>query len=77
MNSIENGMHATISLFTETHNSFPIHYGLWGEKCLKHILTYLDCTTYNEVSIGHSHTLKHVYCKECHKKYKYYVYKFT
>ena len=31
MNRIENGIHKTNGLFRETHKSFPIHYGLWGE----------------------------------------------
>ena len=30
------------------------------EKCLKLILTYLDCTKYNEINISHSHKQKHV-----------------
>ena len=49
MNRIENGIHTTNGLSTETHKSFPIQYGLWGEKCLKSFLTYLDCTKCNEI----------------------------
>ena len=30
------------------------------EKYLKSILTYLDCTKYNEINIGYSHIQKHV-----------------
>ena len=32
MNRIENGMHTTNGLSTETHKSIPIHNDLWGEK---------------------------------------------
>ena len=45
------------------------------EKCLKRILTYLDCTKYNEINIGHLHIQKHVSYKKLYKKYKYYVYR--
>ena len=31
-----------------------------GEKCLKRILTYLDCTKSNEIIIGYSHIQKRV-----------------
>ena len=51
MNRIENGMYMTNGLSTERHKSFPIHYGLWGGKRLKNILTYLDCTKYNEIDM--------------------------
>ena len=46
-----------------------------GEKCLKSILTYLDCTKYNETDIGHLHNQKHISNKKLYKKYKYCVYK--
>ena len=32
-----------------------------GRKCLKCILTYLNCTKYNEIDVGRSHIQKHVY----------------
>ena len=63
MNHIENGIYTANGLFTETHKIFPIHYGLWG-GCLKNILTYLDCTKYNEIDIGHLYIQKHVFCKK-------------
>ena len=31
MNCRENDMYGAKALSTETHKSFPIHYGLWGE----------------------------------------------
>ena len=61
---------------TGSHKSFPIHCTLQG-KCLKSILTYLDCTKYNEMYIGHLHIQKHVSYKKLYKKYKYYVYRLT
>ena len=60
MNRIENGTYAINDLSSETHKSFPIHYGLWEEKSLKHILAYLDYTKYNEINISHSLTQKNV-----------------
>ena len=64
MNRIENGMNTTNGLSTETHNLFSTHYGLWQGKCLKCILTYLDCPKYNEINIDHSYIQNHV----SHKK---------
>ena len=49
----------------------------YEEKCLKRILTYLYCSKYNEIDIGHLHIQKHASYKKCHKKYKYYVCKLT
>ena len=37
------------------------------EKCLKRILTYLDCTKHNEINISLSHTQKHVSYMFTHK----------
>ena len=31
-NRTENGIYTANGLSTETHKSFPIHYGLWGKK---------------------------------------------
>ena len=67
MNRIENGIYTTNGLSTETHKSFPIHYGLLGGGCLKSILTNLDCTKYYEIDVGHLHIQKHVSYK---KKYR-------
>ena len=64
MNCIENGMYANNGFSTEAHKNFPIHYGLCGKKILKRILTYLDCTKYNEINIGHSHIQKHVFYRK-------------
>ena len=35
-----------------------------GEKCLKCILMYLDCTKSNETDIDHLHVQKHVSYKK-------------
>ena len=47
---IKIGLNATSVLYTGSHNSFPI---VWGEECLKRILTYLYDTKYNENNKGH------------------------
>ena len=52
MNCNENGMYGAKCSSTETHKSFPIHYGLWG-KILKRILTHLYSNKYNEINICH------------------------
>ena len=44
-------MYTTSGLSTDTHKSFPP----MGEKCFKRVLTYLECTKYHEINIGHSH----------------------
>ena len=52
MDSIENDTYGFKCLFTETHKSFPIHFGLLGVgevKFSKFIVTYLHCTKYNEI----------------------------
>ena len=59
MNRIENGMDTTNGLSTETHKIFR-YITAYGGKCLKPILTYLDCTKYNEINISHSDLQKHV-----------------
>ena len=61
MNRIENCIDMTDidGLSREIHKSFSIHYNLQG-KYLKRILTYLDCTKYNEINISPSHIQKHV-----------------
>ena len=41
--------------------SLQTHTKEYGEKCLKYILTYLDCIKYNEIKIDHSHIQKHVF----------------
>ena len=46
---LRNDVKSTSILYTGSHKNFPIHYGLWG-KFLKHILTYLHCTKYNEIN---------------------------
>ena len=48
-----------------------------GEKCLKRILTHLDCTKYNVINLSQLHIQKHVSNKKLHKNYKYYVYRLT
>ena len=58
MDRIKNGIHATNDLSTETHKSFPMG------KCLNRILTYLDCTKYNEINIDPSHIQNHVSYKK-------------
>ena len=35
-----------------------------GEKCLKRILAYLDCTKHSEININHLHIQKHVSYKK-------------
>ena len=76
MNCIENGIYTANGLSTGTHKSFPVHYGLWRGKCLKSILTYLDCIKYNEIDISHLHIQKHVfYKKKLYKKYKKIMYR--
>ena len=64
MNRIENGMHTINGLSTETHKSFPIHYGLRIENCLKSITTYFDCIKSNEINVSHLYVQKHVYCNK-------------
>ena len=76
MNRIESGIHTTNSLSTETHKSFPIHYGLRG-KSFNRILTYLYCTKYNEINISYSDIQKHFPIKKSYKKYKYLTDKLT
>ena len=49
----------------------------YGGKCLNRILTYLDCTKYNEINIDPSHIQNHVSYKKGYKKHKYYVYRLT
>ena len=39
----------------------------YGGKCLKSVLTCLDCTKYNEIDIGHLHIQKHVSNKRLYK----------
>ena len=43
-----------------------------GEKCLKLILTHLDCTKCNEINIGHSDLQKHVSDTVSHKGFLIY-----
>ena len=50
MNHVENGIYKSNGLSTETHKSFPIHYGLWGGKCSKRIFVYSYCTKYDEIN---------------------------
>ena len=38
-------------LYTGSHESLPIQYGLWGWGFLKRILTILYCTKYSEFNI--------------------------
>ena len=44
---IKNSKNATSILYTDSYRSFST---LWG-KCLKHIITYLYSTKYNEINI--------------------------
>ena len=55
MDHIANGMYGTNALFTETHKSFLMHYGLWG-KYLKHILKCLCCNKCSKIDIRRSDT---------------------
>ena len=72
MNRIENhgmhygmyyGMHTTTGYdYRDTQKFFDTLQPM-GEKCLRRILTHLDCTKYNEINISHSHTQKHISLK--------------
>ena len=53
------------------HKSFPIHYRLWGEF-LKHILSNLYSTIYNEVNICHTDVQKHLSYTGSHKRFLIY-----
>ena len=75
MSHIENGIYTSNCLFTETHNSFPIQYGLCacvGGKCSKHILTCFYCTKYNEIDKGHPYIQMHSSYKKLYKAYEYF-----
>ena len=61
MNRIENDLYTTNDVSTE---KFSDTLRTLGGKCLKSILTYIDCTKYNENDIGCSHVQKQV----CYKK---------
>ena len=37
-------------LYTGSHKSFPMYYGLTEQSFLKLILAYLCCTKYNEIN---------------------------
>ena len=52
--TMKNGLNIIITLNTSSHKRFPMHYSLLGKKKLKHILTYLYCTKYNEMNAFHS-----------------------
>ena len=54
MFSLKNAIKSTNILYAWSHKSFPIHYGLRVEKCLKCILAFLLCTNYHETDICHS-----------------------
>ena len=54
MSWIENGTHTTNGLSTEACKFFR-YVTAYGEKCLMLILTYLSCTKYDEINIGHSY----------------------
>ena len=49
---IKNDIKSTNILYTSSHKSLPIYYGLRG-KFLNHILTYLYYTKYNEINRCH------------------------
>ena len=51
MGSIENDTHWIMCSFTETHESFPMHFSLSGKdmKFLILIVAYLYCPKYNEI----------------------------
>ena len=59
MNRAEDGILATNCSFAETYKSFHIHYAL-ESKCLKRILTDLNCTKCNEINITHSNIQKNI-----------------
>ena len=60
MDHIENGIHKTNGLSTETLKSFFDTLRPMGEKYLKRISKYLDCTKYNEINLSQLPIQKHV-----------------
>ena len=48
-----------------------------GGKCLRSVLTCLNCTKSNEIDISLLHIQNHVPNKKFYKKYKHYVYRLT
>ena len=52
---MENGLNIINILYTGSHKSFPMHYGLsgGGGEFLKRILVNLYCTKCNEINIFH------------------------
>ena len=63
-------MYGAKDLSTETHKSFPIHYGM-GKKDLNRILTCLQCNKWNKINIWHTDTQKYFANKKQYKCYKY------
>ena len=70
-------MHGAKDSSTETHKSFPLHYGLMRGKFLKRILTCLHCNKCNKIDRWHLDTQKRVSFKKCYKYYKYSAYRIT
>ena len=53
----KNGSNAISILYTGSHKSFPVLYGLWGGgEFLKRTLTYLYCTKCNEINMSIRYT---------------------
>ena len=65
MKHIENVMHGVKSSSTESHKSFPIQYGVWGEKFLKCIAINSLPTNNNEIYILHSDVQNTFICFVC------------
>ena len=68
-------MQQTVCL--QRHTKFSDTLQPMERKCLKNILTYEDCTKYDEIDIYHLHIQKQVSYKKFCKKYKSYVYRLT
>ena len=68
MDCIENGIYMIIGSSTQTDKSVPMHYSLrGGGKCLKRVLTHLQCTKYGQNNNFHLGIQKYVsYIKKGH-----------
>ena len=78
MNRIENGIHRTKCLSTETRKNFLIIYA-YEENFLKRILMHLYYIKHNKNNICHSDVQNHVSYKKrgWYKYYTYIVYRLT
>ena len=65
MDCIENGIYMIIGSSTQTDKSVPMHYSLrGGGKCLKRVLTHLQCTKYGQNNNFHLGIQKYVSYKK-------------